>query len=88
MKTFIRVMRIVKELSFAGAGLVWNEKNSTWEWDFKPQTKKKMRTKIIEVKPPENLSIARSVAPNRPIPSDLWYRWLNITHYSRRKTHE
>lgn len=47
-----------------------------------------MGTKIIKIKSPENLSIAKSVAPENPPPLKTWLRWLNITHYSRRKTHE
>jgi len=44
-----------------------------------------MSRKIIEVKPPENLLIARSIEPeNRPT-RQIWWRWLNITHYTRLK---
>lgn len=44
-----------------------------------------MSLKIIEIKPPENLRIERSVAPDRELTRKLWWRWLNITHYTRMK---
>ena len=41
--------------------------------------------KIIEIETPKNLSIARSIAPEKRPSQQVWWRWLSITHYQRIK---